>query len=103
MKWNKKNKTKKVDPELGDFKRRVRFAFFPLKIDNKIVWWEKYIKVWEFKRNYHREELVVSSGLLEDAFTTTGLTNTRTVTRTTPYNCWRYSSREFLINPNKTK
>jgi hypothetical protein len=102
MKWDKKEKkTKEVkikeQPELGDFKRRVRFAVFPVKVKDKWLWWEKFVKVWMFKRIYHTEEHVVSSGLLEDALTTTMLLNTRTVEETTRHDMWCYHSREFYV------
>ncbi len=100
MKWSRKNKEIKEPTKIGDFKRRVRFALFPAKVENETLWLEKYIKVWEFKKQYRTEEYVVSSGLLEDAFTTTGLINERTVSRTYSFEAWRFHSRELLTTNN---
>lgn len=100
MRWNKKErkvKEVKKQPELGDFKRRVWFAILPVKVENKWLWWEKYIKVSKYERHYHTQGHVVSSGLIEDALTTTGLVNTRTVIETTAHESWCYHSREFYV------
>lgn len=102
MRWSKKGRRAKEvkmkeEPKLGDFKRRVWFAVFPVKVEDKWLWWEKYIKVSIYKRNYRTEEYTVSSGLLEDAFTTTGLVNRRTVSDTVAYESWCYHSREFYV------
>lgn len=52
MKWKviKKPKKKKTKPRIGDIKEKVKFAFFPTKINNNYVWLEKYIVTYEFKK-----------------------------------------------------
>ena len=96
MIWKKRVKKIKNTPKLGDFKRKLRFAFFPLKIDNKVLWLESYIKVWEFKAQVRTEEIAVSSGGFEDALSFTGLINERTVSRTYSFDGWAFYGREFL-------
>ena len=44
-------KTKKVnEPKLGEIKEFLRFAIFPKKVDDKIVWLENYIIVCKFTK-----------------------------------------------------
>lgn len=46
MRWNVKTKK----PKLGDRKEVIRFAFFPVRIGKKRVWFEEYIKIYKFKK-----------------------------------------------------
>ena len=51
MRWNKKEKTK-----IRDKKTVIRFALFPVRLDDKHrVWWERYEKVYEYQ-NVEKEE-----------------------------------------------
>lgn len=96
MKWNIKIKKEKVLPRIGDVKTEVKYAFFPVKVENKYVWFEKYIRISEYKKEVFIQTYDVSSGLLEDAFTTTGLLNTRTVTKTRTAEVWIVIDRKLI-------
>lgn len=53
MKFNIKkiNKPKKIVeiPKVGDIKQKIKFSFFPTRIDDKtIVWFEKYINLYKY-------------------------------------------------------
>lgn len=91
MEWKarkKKVKEPKKFPEYGERKEKIKFALFPKKVQDKWIWWEKYISVLEFTRKEFTEEVEVSSGLAEDIITATGLVNSRTRTKTTTWNSW---------------
>ena len=105
MIFNKKQKAEKpkpikIEPKIGDFKRKVKFALFPVTIENKIVWLEKYIKVFRFEQwsGTYQEEL--SSGFLSDMVELTGLKSTRVRTKYYTATGWCYHSREFYRGDN---
>ncbi|MCK9320058.1 hypothetical protein [Methanoculleus sp.] len=63
MKFNKEkiDKPKKIveTPKVGDTKQKIKFSFFPTRIDDKIiVWFEKYINIYEYcvveERPFHK-------------------------------------------------
>ena len=40
-------------PNIGDTKEKIKFAFFPVKIDHKnIVWLEKYKEIWTYEKKH---------------------------------------------------
>ena len=46
-------------PNIGDIKEKVRFAFFPVKINKEnVVWLEKYVEVYEYKIQSKRRPTV---------------------------------------------
>ena len=48
-KIDKKEKQIKVENKIGDKKVKIRFAFYPIRIDNNtLVWLEKYISVYKY-------------------------------------------------------
>jgi hypothetical protein len=50
-------KIRKKAPEVGDLKDVIKFALFPVKLNNKEhVWWEKYIITYEYKKLRRKEE-----------------------------------------------
>lgn len=73
-----KSKEIKKSPKLGDFKTKIKFAFFPTQINNVVIWFERYIQIMRFEEVDLIEEIEISSGLIEDISTTIGITNTRT-------------------------
>ena len=85
MRFESKNKKHYLNGELKEVKS---FALFPTKVEGKIIWLEKYIKVKELKTVHYREEVAVTSGLLEDAVTFTGLVNERTRIVNREYTGW---------------
>ena len=53
MKFNREkiDKRKKIveTPKVGDVKQKIKFSFFPTRIDNKtIIWFEKYINIYKY-------------------------------------------------------
>ena len=98
MIWNIKAKKLKIKeyPNLGDLKRRKRFAILPLKVEGKVIWLEKYIKVWVFKEISGYEEVEVTSGGLEDLATAIGAFNTRTIMKPYSFRTWSFHSRELI-------
>ena len=63
MKFNKENIDKPKNiveiPKVGESKQKIKFSFFPTRIDNKtIVWLEKYINIYEYcvveKRQFYK-------------------------------------------------
>jgi hypothetical protein len=88
-----------TSPQIGDFKRKIRFAFFPVKIEGKLLWLKRYVKVWEYKEFDWFEDVEVSSGGLEDVATSIGLLNNRTVRIHNRTQLWDHHSNE----PLKTK
>lgn len=51
MRWEIKQKVKKFqknNPQVGDIKEKVNFAFLPKRIDNYIIWLENYISICEY-------------------------------------------------------
>jgi len=67
MKWNSKTKSK---PTLGDKKQKVWFALFPVKVEDKWVWLEKYIVIYEYKTYYYQQDVVVSEGIFTETYYT---------------------------------
>jgi len=84
--------------KLGDKRERTWFAIIPTKVQGKWIWFEKYIKCQEYKNVTVRNEYVVSSGLIEDTLTTTGLLNERTVTKYEDYPMWKTYNRKLIVN-----
>ena len=60
----------KVEPQIGDTKEKVRFAFFPRKIEDTWVWLEKYIATYKYMEYYYENEVVVSQGLFTEKYYT---------------------------------
>jgi len=58
MRWKFRNRNKekeKPDPvmqtDVGDVIEKIRFAFFPIRLnENDVVWLEKYIDVLEYRK-----------------------------------------------------
>ena len=53
MRFNREkiNKSKKIveEPKVGDTKQKIKFSFFPTRINDKtIIWIEKYINIYEY-------------------------------------------------------
>lgn len=69
MKWNVK--PKKPIPIEGDTKEKIRFAFFPTKVEDKWLWLEKYVSIYQYKKYFYRYDVVVSEGLFTEKFYTT--------------------------------
>jgi len=67
MRWKSKIKTK---PVLGDKKEKVWFALFPVKVEDKWIWLEKYIVVYEYKTWYYSQDVVVSQGIFTEKYYT---------------------------------
>lgn len=65
MKW-----TSKPKPELGDIKEKIKFALFPTKVEGLWLWFEKYIRVYEYKTYYYQMDEVVSSGIFTEKYYT---------------------------------
>jgi len=75
MRWTKKEKVKKVkkikpkpkQPEIGDLKEEIKFAFFPAELtDGIIVWLENYKIIYEFKEVKYRIPISLSDVCYED-------------------------------------
>lgn len=79
----------KIKAMIGDKKQKIRFAVFPVKINNTWIWLEKYISNYEFKMVHYSYEEDVAD-LIVTMFT---------VTRYTDYLEWCFINRE-LINKN---
>lgn len=48
MKFNI-TKTTEPTPEIGDIKKEIKFAFLPIRTDDKtIIWLERYVEVYEY-------------------------------------------------------
>lgn len=69
MRWYVEEKPKKVikiakkGPEHGDVKIKIKFAFFPVKInETDYVWFEKYIETYCYRTNYetYKDEWVLA-------------------------------------------
>lgn len=39
----------KHEPEEGDYKIVKRFAWLPIKIENKLIWLERYKEIYQYK------------------------------------------------------
>lgn len=37
-------------PEIGDYRIEYKFAWWPKRVQNKIIWLEKYKRVFEYRR-----------------------------------------------------
>lgn len=85
MKWQSKTKPVKIAPKLGDTKECIRFAIFPVKVQDKWVWWEKYILVKTYQEYYYEMDHVVSQGILTEKYYTT----------TEKGEAWRRTDRKF--------
>lgn len=68
MKWNASPTT--PEPKLGDKKQKIRFAVFPTLVEDKWLWWEKYIQTYEFREYYYEYDVVVSEGLIYEKYYT---------------------------------
>lgn len=68
MKFNVKVKSPKYIPKVGDRRERTRFAVFPRKIGNQIVWFEKYIAIQEYIEFIYQSEEVVSEGIFTETY-----------------------------------
>jgi len=44
----KKPKPKKREPEPGDYRVDIRFAWWPVRTDQGLIWLEKYKRVYEW-------------------------------------------------------
>lgn len=82
MNWNIK-----PQPKLGDKKEKTKFALFPVKVENKWIWLEKYISIYEYKSWLYTYEEVVSSGILYEKY----------ITRVGETESWRRIGRKFYI------
>jgi len=67
MKWTS---FKKQEPTLGDKKEKIKFALFPVKINDVFIWFEKYIQVYEYKTYYYSHDVVVSGGIFTEKYYT---------------------------------
>lgn len=65
MKW-----TSKPKPQEGDKKEKVKFALFPTKVEDKWLWLEKYIAIYEYKKYYYTHDVVVSEGIFTEKYYT---------------------------------
>lgn len=54
---------KAADPQPGDYKIEYRFAFWPKKIGNQIIWLEKYRQIFEYKKADRR--IILMSSIIE--------------------------------------
>ena len=72
----------------GDIKIRRKYAILPTNTNKGWVWLRYYVAKQEYKVMYIREEYVRSTGLLEDALTTTGLLNESTYTHYKKHYYW---------------
>lgn len=52
--------------KIGDIKKKVKFAFFPVKIAGSIIWLKKYVDVYEYKQFHRRRALPVEGICYED-------------------------------------
>ncbi len=68
MKWNSKIKKK---PVLGDTKEKVWFALFPVKVEDKWIWLEKYIVAYVYSTYCYTRDVVVSEGIFTEKYYTT--------------------------------
>jgi hypothetical protein len=58
----------KPQPNLGDKKQKVKFAFFPTKVEEKILWLEKYTAIYEYKEYYYPTDVIVSEGIFTEKY-----------------------------------
>jgi len=58
MKWNVK--PKKPIPIKGDTEERMRFAFLPIRVEDKLIWLEKYISIYQYQKCYYKRVLVAA-------------------------------------------
>lgn len=58
---------KRIRPKIGDIKKEIKFSYLPVKIDNTIIFLEKYQLVYEYKEVKALRE--VPMGVLEDSGT----------------------------------
>jgi len=68
MNWKAKHKAPK--PQLGDMKQKIKFAVFPTHVEDQIIWFEKYIQIYEYKEYFYEYDVVVSEGLLTEKYYT---------------------------------
>jgi hypothetical protein len=66
MKWKSK-----PEPKEGDKKTKHKFALFPVKVQDKWVWFEKYIAIYEYKKYPYVHDVVVSEGVFTEKYYTT--------------------------------
>lgn len=66
MKWNVK--PKKPTPIEGDTEERIRFAVLPIRVEDKLIWLEKYISIYQYQKLYYRHDVVVSEGLFTEKY-----------------------------------
>ena len=69
MRWNSKAKP---EPCLGDRRERTAFAVFPTRVEDKWIWLEKFIKVFEYKEYLEAYEEDSSYDLLLTEHVTIG-------------------------------
>ncbi len=100
MEW--KVKIKKSKPKIGDVKEKIKFAFLPIKVNDNIVWLEKYIQGYEYKEIIITRDVPVSSGLIEDAFTVTGLINERYQTEYNHVKSWTKTYKKRILKKSNT-
>lgn len=62
MQWN--IKPSKPKPKVGDIKESFWFAIFPIRVENKWIWLEKYITISERQLVHYDREEVVDDGIL---------------------------------------
>lgn len=56
MRWKIKSAIPK--PVVGDVREQVKFAWFPTRIDDHMVWLERYISVQTYSPVWHAAEWV---------------------------------------------
>lgn len=62
MQWN--IKPSKPKPKIGDKKESFWFAVLPIRVENKWIWFEKYITISERQLVHYDREEVVDDGIL---------------------------------------
>lgn len=54
--------------KLGTLEERVCFAWTPMLIEGKFIWWKDYIGVFEYKKVPFYSEEIVSYGVFTDTY-----------------------------------
>jgi len=67
----------KIDPKVGDRREVKKFAIFPKRIGDQIIWLENYISVQQFENYVWYYDEVVSSGIIYEKYRTVPIQDTR--------------------------